>query len=925
MPAPRAPWWMYVVAASFLAFFCFTTFADLVAPESAGNDADDYYEGNLHLSRIAVGSALARAGLSDGDRVLAVNGDPIRTREDWLRARMRFSSSEAIDLEVDRHGKRFHTPLVLNRSGFVDHGAIFTAGYVGYRVTMLAWTLIAFLIVFLRPDDLSARLAALVIATFPAWRVIVAAWSADIGWVASWRRLPWPLAVVLAVPALSSVVFPATMFLLCAVFPRAASPSLRRLLLWCLPGLLLIPAVLHIFWPVYEPARLLQAWTGPALLAWTILSGAYILASPVVLAAKYRRELDQNERRRVRAILPALVTSIPVGAHLVVTARWSDWFGVEPPIFFSRTSWAIDAALFLFLPLSIAYAILRHRIFDIGVAVRRGMQYLLARRVLVSTLPALGLVILVDVAVHREQTIGAVTAERGWFYAGIGAAALVARKKQRHWLDALDRRFFRERYNAEHLLRETAEELRAASSLEQIAPRVVTRIESSLHPEFAAVLLRGSEETVYRTLASAPAGFSPLLMRADSKLVGLLRLLGKPLQIAESESGWLTQQLPHADTEFLRQARIDLFVPVSLAAAGREALLVLGQKKSEEPYGADDLELLMAIANGLALLLERPATPVSRSGLEECPRCGSCFDSGVGRCSEDGTKLAPSAVPRVLAGRYRLDRRLGRGGMGTVYSALDTSLERQVALKLIREDLVSSVDAAERFRREAKAAAAVTHPNLVTLYDFSVDSSNRAFLVMELLSGTTLRQHMRQHGKLAAEAVLEIVRGVCSGLAVAHERGLIHRDLKPENVFLVQSGGRDTPKILDFGLAKFVPADVSIQATTLDTGADVLVGTPRYMSPEQLGGKPVTPSWDLWALAVIIYEALSGAGPFGRPEAIATLHAAVLSGRFDPIQTHVPAAPARWQEFFTRALSVEVARRPGSALDLRSECEQAFQ
>jgi tRNA A-37 threonylcarbamoyl transferase component Bud32 len=925
MPAPRAPWWIYLVAASFLAFFCFTTFADVVAPEPAGNDVDDYAQGNLHLSRIAAGSALSRAGVIAGDRVLAVNGNPMRTRQDWRRARMRFRAGEAIDLDVDRHGERFHVPLVLNRGGFVDHGSIATAGYVGYRVTMLAWTLIAFLLILLRPEDLSARLAALVIATLPAWRVIVAVWSADPGWVASWRRLPWLLSAVLAVPALSSVAFPEIMFLLCAVFPRAASLSLRRLLLWCVPGLLVIPAVFHVFWPVYEPPRLVQTWQGTALLAWTILAAVYLLASPVVLAVNYRRVLDQNERRRVRAILPAVAASLPVGVHLIVTARWADWFGVEPPIVFSRTSWAIDAVLFLFLPLSIAYAILRHRIFDISVVIRRGMQYLLARRVLVSTLPALGLVILLDVALHREQTIGAVAAERGWLYAVIGGAALIARQKQRRWLDTLDRRFFRERYNAEHLLRETAEELRAASSLEQIAPRVVARIESSLHPEFAAVLLRGSDASDYRALASAPAGFSPPFMRADSKLVGLLRLLGKPLQIAESESGWLTQQLPPADTEFLRRTRIDLFVPVSLSAVGREALLVLGQKKSEEPYGADDLELLIAIANGLGLLLERPATAVSGQGLEECPRCGSCYDSGVGRCSQDGTRLLPSAAPRVLAGRYRLDRWLGRGGMGTVYSALDTALERQVALKLIRDDLLSSADAAERFRREARAAAAVTHPNLVTLYDFSVDSGGRAFLVMELLSGATLRQHVRQHGKLAAEAVLDIVRGVCSGLAVAHERGLIHRDLKPENVFLAQSGGRDTPKILDFGLAKFVTADVSIQATALDTGADVLMGTPRYMSPEQLSGTPVARSWDLWALAVIIYEALSGVCPFGRPEAVATLHAAVLSGRFDPIQAHVPAAPARWQAFFSRALNVEVGRRPGSALDLLSECEQALQ
>jgi tRNA A-37 threonylcarbamoyl transferase component Bud32 len=918
---------MYVVAASFLAFVCFVIYADTASPEPPGVGADDYEQGNLHLTRIIPGSALMRAGVVDGDRILAINGDPIRTRDDWFRARMRFRSGDPIDLAIGRGGARFHVPLALSRDWRVEANAVALVGYWSFRVTMLSWVVIAFFLVLLRPDDLSARLAALIIATFPALRAIAAVWVADYGWVSAWRSLPWPLALFLAVPAISSVAFPVTNFLLYAVFPRDHASSLRRLLAWCVPGLLVIPAVFHVFWPVYEPPAVVRAWQRPALLAWTALAAVYILAAPLVLTANYRRSLDQNERRRVRAVIPAFVASVTICAHLVVTVRWAEWFGTTPPAFFSRTSWAVDGVLFLFLPLSVAFAILRHRIFDLSVVVRRGIQYALARRVVVSMLPALGLLLLLDVAVHRDQTIGAVVSQRGWLYVAVGAAVLVARQKQRQWLDALDRRFFRERYNAERLLRETVEEIRLASALEQVAPRVVARIESSLHPEFAALLIRGPEETAYHTLASAPAGFPAPPMQADSKLAGLLRLLGKPLQIAASDSGWLTQQLPHAETEFLRQTRIDLLVPVSLSAFGREALLVLGQKKSEEPYGSEDLELLVAIGNGLALLLERPSTVTSSSGagLEECPRCGSCYDSGIGRCGEDGSKLAISAVPRVLTGRYRLDRRLGRGGMGTVYSALDTSLERQVALKLIRDELVSSSEAAERFRREAKAAAAITHPNLVTLYDFAVDSGNRAFLVMELLSGMTLRQDLRQQGRVTAAAALEIVRGLCAALTVAHQRGLIHRDLKPENIFLTQDGSRRVPKILDFGLAKFVDAtDVSVQATALETGAGVLVGTPRYMSPEQLTGKPVARSWDLWALAVILYEMIGGACPFGNPEMVAALHMAILSGHCAPIQTHVREAPARWQEFFTHNLTVEAGRRPASAVDFLSECERAF-
>ena len=132
-------------------------------------------------------------------------------------------------------------------------------------------------------------------------------------------------------------------------------------------------------------------------------------------------------------------------------------------------------------------------------------------------------------------------------------------------------------------------------------------------------------------------------------------------------------------------------------------------------------------------------------------------------------------------------------------------------------------------------------------------------------------------------------------------------------------------KILDFGLAKFVEAsDVANQATTLDTGAGVLVGTPQYMSPEQLTGKPVARHWDIWALTVMTYEMLSGASPLGTPASVAALHTAILSGQLAPLGAHIPDAPATWQPFFTRTLTVDAAGRPGSAAGFLSECEGVF-
>jgi len=559
------------------------------------------------------------------------------------------------------------------------------------------------------------------------------------------------------------------------------------------------------------------------------------------------------------------------------------------------TSWPallLLTVLYQAFPVSWAYAILRHRLFDIRVLLRRGLQYALARRLLVSAVPVLAGILLLDLLLHGDQPILAVFRARGWMYAALAALAAVAYTQRQHWLEALDRRFFREHYDAQRLLREVVEEVRAAQSFEQQAPRAVARIEAALHPEFVALLVREPREPAYRSLAAAPAGHEPAPLPAESKLLALIRLLGKPLKVPHTESGWLQQQLPHEETEFLRRARIDLLVPVATSPDCTEALLALGAKRSEEPYSGEDQDLLVTLAASLAILLEKPPVPVAprRDVFEECPECGTCYDTGVTQCVQEGARLVPVILPRLLEGRYRVERRLGRGGMGTVYEAADTALERRVAVKVIREDLVGNAEAAERFRREARAAAAFAHPNVVTVHDFGVAMGTRAFLVMELLHGMTLRERLRRDGRLTAASTLAILRGVCAAVDAAHRRQLIHRDLKPENIFLVHGEPGEIAKVLDFGIAKFLPT--ATQQPTADTATGALVGTLRYMSPEQWRGEEAHPAWDLWALAVVAYEMLTGA---------------------HPLAAYLPEAPPRWQEFFEGTFAPEPARRPASA------------
>ena len=179
--------------------------------------------------------------------------------------------------------------------------------------------------------------------------------------------------------------------------------------------------------------------------------------------------------------------------------------------------------------------------------------------------------------------------------------------------------------------------------------------------------------------------------------------------------------------------------------------------------------------------------------------------------------------------------------MGTVYEASDSSLERRVAVKLIRDDWIDSVDAVQRFRREARAAAGFTHPNVVTIYDYGVEGETRAFLVMELLKGGTLRDELSHQKRLSSSRMVHVFRNVCATVEAAHRRDLIHRDLKPENIFIATGvdGTGEVIKVLDFGLAKFLPVNVDSASThtTAATQPGMLIGTPAYMSPEQLLGE----------------------------------------------------------------------------------------
>lgn len=216
----------------------------------------------------------------------------------------------------------------------------------------------------------------------------------------------------------------------------------------------------------------------------------------------------------------------------------------------------------------------------------------------------------------------------------------------------------------------------------------------------------------------------------------------------------------------------------------------------------------------------------------------------------NGTRLGP----------YQIISLIGAGGMGEVYRAHDTRLERDVAIKLLPASLAHDKDRLRRFEQEARATSAINHPNILTVYDFGATDRGAPFIVAELLEGEELREHLND-GPMSQRTVIDYALQVANGLAAAHRKGIIHRDLKPENLFITNDG---RVKILDFGLAKLRSVALATEVTTqIDiTNPGVVMGTVGYMSPEQVLGEPVDHRSDIFSFGVILYEMLSGERTF---------------------------------------------------------------
>ena len=331
-----------------------------------------------------------------------------------------------------------------------------------------------------------------------------------------------------------------------------------------------------------------------------------------------------------------------------------------------------------------------------------------------------------------------------------------------------------------------------------------------------------------------------------------------------------------------------------------------------------------AIGSGRLAQQRTPTADASIAVAKVCPQCGSEYETTDRFCPRDGSPLRPKAggdplVGRVIADRYLVLALLGEGGMGRVYLGEHVKMNRQCAIKVMSPTLVNDQESLQRFAREASNAARILHPNVAAVFDYG-ESDKIIYLVMEYVDGESLSTILAREGKLEPRRAIEIARQIADGLQAAHELGIVHRDLKPDNVIVAQSrSGREIPKVVDFGIAKALteaPQDAL-------TRSGLVIGTPEYMSPEQLLGDPVDARADIYSLGCILYQMLTGAPAFS-----ADTREQMIRRRLHEAPPHLrevlPNLPTRLDTLLVHMLARSPNDRLSSAAEARDQLDPAL-
>ena len=661
--------------------------------------------------------------------------------------------------------------------------------HLGMVVQVLVFTARAVVLFLLRHHDLTAQLSVLALALSG-----VAGGGPLLG-----IEHGWPLGLGHALTVFAWLAGPLAFPIIALAILHFPSPSpllARRRWVYAIPFLAAAPMlVMATGTSLYLVG--VDRMRGVALLDAAhpgVYFGSFALALGINVLAlfegiqRYRSYRDANERRRIRmavytAVPGVIGYAIKDGAPIVAMLG-----GAQTPVF----PWPVVAFLqfLVLLPaFGLTYAVGVARVLGPALVIRRSLQYALANRALavLTLLPAAALVY----ALLRKNLVQIVSSGSVVYVILFLASIALARYRERARL-WLDQRFFREEYDARKILLSLASRVRFETDPGDLASLVVQQLDHALHPEVTGMLASGVTDAEMVPVTALGRELAPLPI--DGGILTMLRWSDEPLEIFLDDPRSPARRLPASEIAWLERTGASLLVPVLGADRALIAVLVLGAKRSEEAYTKEDRELLASIAAQVGLgfdvaRLRRRAEESSSSSvsmtrlvsppLAECPRCGRCEDHGAAVCPSDGAELRAGPTPRVIDNKYRIDQLLGRGGMGAVYRARDVRLDRQVAVKVVRPELLDDNEARRRFRREAQLVARLQHPGIVSIFDFGTLDSGGAYLVMELVRGEDLRRVLHREGRLEPARAVRILCAVCEAIEVAHQEGGLHRDLKP--------------------------------------------------------------------------------------------------------------------------------------------------
>ena len=687
---------------------------------------------------------------------------------------------------------------------------------------------------------------------------------------------------------------------------------------------------------------------------WYVLIPLLGIAMPVVLL-KFR-QLKALEKRRAGLFFQACVLflCLPFGLLFLDDVLPGIF---QHGMFIGHGRIYFTNFLLMMFPLATTYTVLAHRVLDVQNIARSAVRHMLARySVVLLGLVPFGFLAYFGWANRHSTLVELFSGSAAMVLLAASALGLVAIFYRQPLLEAIDRRFFRERYNARRVLTELTEQLRGTRNLVELAKLVERGVDLALHLERVSLLV---ENPGVGRFVDPQAQLRPL--DPGAQLITLVAGSREPLAVdlAAPSSPFLA--LPEEEKLWLLDSRIEMIAPAHSLDGALIGLLAFGPKRSELPFLREDRELLASVASSAGLVIEllrlketvapaaaaslaladpaaAAALPAGASGADEeaaceCIACDRVFPPGTSECPHCHVDLEKTNAPYILRDLYRLDQRLGAGGMAVVYRAKDLKLGRSVAVKTLPR---VNAEAAMRLRREARTAASVSHPGLAAIYGLET-WRGVPLIITELLPGGTLADQLGRD-PLAPLDALDMARTIALALAKIHAVGILHRDVKPSNIGYTEDGA---VKLLDFGIARIqhdfrqekgdadtvlgpdgrsrIVNTASVMLPRTRTGQ--LVGTVTYLSPEAARGEKPDPSVDLWALAVCLYEALTAENLFyGRT--FQDVLAQIRDLKIPDVRKKAPSCPEPLALFLAQELSLDRSRRAEDGLEMATRLDQ---